>query len=63
MCYSDLSALYGARGINLDLWPYASAENSVEYPAITGIVMWATGLAISDENGYRAYSIAFFISL
>ncbi len=55
MCYSDLSALYGARSINVDAWPYASAENSVEYPVITGVVMWATGLAISDENGFRAY--------
>ena len=55
MCYSDLSALYGARGINVDSWPYASADNSVEYPAITGIVMWATGLAIGDENGYKSY--------
>lgn len=55
MCYSDLSALYGARGMNVDSWPYSSADNSVEYPAITGIVMWATGLPISDENGFRAY--------
>ena len=55
MCYSDLSALYGARSINVDAWPYTSAENSVEYPVITGIVMWATGLAINDTNGYLAY--------
>jgi hypothetical protein len=55
MCYSDLSALYGARSINVDTWPYSSAENSVEYPVITGIVMWVTGLAINDTNGYRAY--------
>jgi hypothetical protein len=55
MCYSDLSALYGAREINLDNWPYASATNSVEYPVITGIVMWATGLLIDDPNGYRSY--------
>jgi len=55
MCYSDISALYGARDINADKWPYASAENSVEYPVITGIVMWATGKFISDSNGYRPY--------
>lgn len=55
MCYSDLSALYGAREINVDNWPYASAGNSVEYPVITGVVMWATGLLIGDENGYRSY--------
>ena len=55
MCYSDLSALYGAREINVDKWPYSSPENSVEYPVITGLVMWATGLLISDPNGYRGY--------
>lgn len=55
MCYSDLSALYGAREINVDHWPYASVDNAVEYPAITGIVMWATGLLTNDPNGYRAY--------
>lgn len=55
MCYSDLSALYGAREINVDRWPYESPENSVEYPVITGLVMWATGQAISDEGGFRAY--------
>jgi uncharacterized membrane protein len=30
-------------------------DNSVEYPVVTGIVMWATGQLISDENGYRSY--------
>jgi uncharacterized membrane protein len=55
MCYSDISALYGAREINNDKWPYASQDNSVEYPVLTGIVMWATGLLIDDPNGYRPY--------
>lgn len=55
MCYSDLSALYGAREINKDHWPYSSPTNSVEYPVVTGVVMWATGLLIGDENGYRQY--------
>ena len=55
MCYSDLSALYGAREISKDHWPYSSATNSVEYPVVTGLVMWATGLLIGDENGYRQY--------
>ncbi|MEY3715108.1 MAG: hypothetical protein RJB59_911 [Actinomycetota bacterium] len=55
MCYSDISALYGAREINTDKWPYASAENAVEYPVLTGVVMWATGLLVGDPNGYRTY--------
>ena len=55
MCYSDISALYGAREVNIDSWPYASSTNAVEYPVITGLVMWATGLLIDDPNGYRSY--------
>ena len=55
MCYSDISALYGAREINTDQWPYASSDNSVEYPVLTGVVMWTTGLVIDDPNGYRPY--------
>ena len=55
MCYSDISALYGAREINNDRWPYESADNSVEYPVLTGLVMWATGLVIDNPNGYQPY--------
>lgn len=55
MCYSDLSALYGARDMNVDAWPYSSPDNSVEYPVVTGLVMWGTALLIDDPNGYRAY--------
>ena len=55
MCYSDLSALYGAREINVDRWPYQSPDNAVEYPVLTGVVMWATGLLVGDQNGYRTY--------
>lgn len=55
MCYSDISALYGARQINTDKWPYASENNSLEYPVLTGVVTFLTGLLIDDPNGYRAY--------
>ena len=55
MCYSDISALYGAREINIDRWPYASKDNSVEYPVLTGVAMWTTGLLIDNPDGYRPY--------
>ena len=55
MCYSDISALYGARQINTDQWPYASSDNSLEYPVLTGVVTYLTGLLIDDPSGYRAY--------
>lgn len=55
MCYSDISALYGAREINVDHWPYSSPDNSVEYPVLTGVVMWATGHLVGSPDGYRQY--------
>jgi len=55
MCYSDISALYGAREINTDRWPYQSADNSMEYPVLTGVITYLAGLLIDDPNGYRAY--------
>ena len=41
-CYSDLPALYGSRGLDKNEWPYASNDNSVEYPVITAMVMYGT---------------------
>ena len=49
-CYSDLPALFDARGLVNHLWPYSSATNSVEYPPLTGVVMWATSL-ITPKGG------------
>jgi len=54
-CYSDLPALFGARAINIHQWPYSSATNAVEYPPVTGIVMWATGLLTPNSDSYRFY--------
>lgn len=44
-CYSDLPALYGSRGLDTNSWPYSSDDNSVEYPVITAMVMYATSFA------------------
>ena len=52
MCYSDLTALYGARDLNQKVWPYQSSENAIEYPVITGIVTWLTSLAV---NSYQSF--------
>jgi len=61
-CYSDLPALFGARGLDHHAWPYSSATNSVEYPPITGLVMWATSLITPSGNGADKiyYLINFF---
>lgn len=52
MCYSDLTALYGARDLNQKVWPYQSGENAIEYPVITGIVTWLTSLAVSSYQSF-----------
>ena len=41
-CYSDIPALYSERGLGRHHWVYSLGEKSVEYPVITGVVMWAT---------------------
>ena len=55
-CYSDLPALFGERGLITNNWPYSSATNAVEYPPITGLVMWATSFLVGEDgNKYRNY--------
>ncbi|CAB4729393.1 unannotated protein [freshwater metagenome] len=55
-CYSDFPALFGERGLITNSWPYSSASNAVEYPPITGVVMWATSFLVGDgENKFRNY--------
>jgi hypothetical protein len=55
-CYSDLPALLVDRGMIDHSWPYSSATNAVEYPPVTGIVMWATSFIVKKNFGqYRAY--------
>ena len=39
-CYSDIATLYGERELNDDRWAYSSKTNAVEYPVLTGTVMW-----------------------
>ena len=51
-CYSDLPALFGARGLINHTWPYSSATNAVEYPPVTGVVMWLTSLPTHHDKSY-----------
>ena len=62
-CYSDLPALYEARGLNTNQWPYASADNSVEYPVLTGVVMYLTSFAAKSPAAYFNINIFFLILL
>jgi uncharacterized membrane protein len=70
-CYSDIPSLYGERELDKDQWSYASKTDAVEYPVVTGTVMWIFAKAIptgDDEilNYYRINAIflaALFIFL
>lgn len=62
MCYSDITALYGARDIDKKVWPYQSSENSIEYPVITGLVIWITSLPVDNYQSFFYLNI-FLLSL
>jgi hypothetical protein len=62
-CYSDLPALFGARGLDNSAWPYASNDNSVEYPVITGLVMYATSFIANSPVSYFNLNIFFLVLL
>ena len=66
-CYSDLPSLYSDRGLDKHQWPYSSKTNSVEYPVLTGMVMYATAALADSPIAYfniNALFLAFlFIAL
>ena len=62
-CYSDLPALYGSRGLDKNEWPYASNDNSVEYPVIIAMVMYGTSFVANSPASYFNVNIFFLILL
>ena len=62
-CYSDLPALFEARGLSTNQWPFASEDNSVEYPVITAMVMYLTSFAANSPVSYFNINIFFLILL
>ena len=62
-CYSDLPALYASRGLDKNEWPYASDDNSVEYPVITALVMYGTSFVANSPASYFNVNIFFLILL
>ena len=51
-CYSDLPSLFGDRGMVDNAWPYSSETKSVEYPVITGLVMYVTSFVAHSPISY-----------
>ena len=65
-CYSDLPALFGERGLSKGDWAYSNGDASVEYPVVTGAIMWAIAkITPSGENALQNYFYAniFFLAL
>ena len=62
-CYSDLPTLYGQRGLDKNRWPYSSETNAVEYPALTGIVMFVTAAFVNSPIAYFNLNAIFLAML
>ena len=61
-CYSDLPALFSARGLQKNQWPYSSDTNAVEYPVLTGLVMFITAAVVDSPVAYFNINV-FFLAL
>ncbi|MDP1852202.1 MAG: hypothetical protein Q8K48_07285 [Candidatus Planktophila sp.] len=62
-CYSDLPSLFGARGLDKNDWPYTSELNSVEYPVLTGMVMFVTAIFVDSPIAYFNLNVIFLAFL
>jgi uncharacterized membrane protein len=62
-CYSDLPALFSGRGLDTNDWPYASDDNSVEYPVVTAMVMYATSFLANSPASFFNVNIFFLVLL
>ena len=65
-CYSDIPILLIDRNLSAHQWAYSAGENAVEYPVLTGAVMWATTwITPMDKDSLRNYFDVniFFISI
>ena len=54
-CYSDIPALFGERSLDKGTWAFSSGDKSVEYPVLTGAIMWLTA-KITPHSDFRASS-------
>ena len=57
-CYSDLPSLLSERGLDKNQWPYASDTNAVEYPVLTGMVMFVTAALVNTPIAYFNLNVA-----
>jgi uncharacterized membrane protein len=66
-CYSDIPALFSGRSLDQGDWAYANGTDSVEYPVVTGVVMWAlakiTPQSVSETQSFSATQNYFNINI
>lgn len=56
-CYSDIPALFGERGLKDGAWAFGSGESSVEYPVVTGVLMWVFAKITPDKSATAYFYI------
>lgn len=68
LCYNDLQPLYGARAVVENTFPYINGEytddgqmigGALEYPVLTGLFLWFSGLFAEDSNSFLQWSALF----
>jgi uncharacterized membrane protein len=60
LCYNDIQPLYGIRGVARHIFPYVDGRlagsellnGAIEYPVLTGVFMWASGLPVGTSSSY-----------
>ena len=60
-CYSDLPSLFSARGLDKNQWPYSSNTNAVEYPVLTGVIMFLTADLVDSPIAYFNLNVIFLM--
>jgi uncharacterized membrane protein len=64
LCYNDIQALYGARGLDRGIFPYLHGSlrdgelvrGAIEYPVLSGTLMWFGARFASDYRDYLTAS-------
>lgn len=59
LCYSDVYALYFSEKINENAVPYI--DHPVEYPVLTGGIMWVAGTVSDDASDFYAVTAAMLL--
>ena len=63
LCYSDLPSLFYFRGLGAGEVPYLAqvpVDQVVEYPVLTGLVMWATALMVPGAGATPERALTYF---